>query len=806
MAPAFDVFLSHNSNDKPAVRKIAEALRDRGLRPWLDEWELVPGRVWQEALEEIIQTARSVAVLVGRDGLGSWENREMRSCLEEFVQRKLPVIPVLLPGAPAQPELPLFLRSFTWVDLRNGFTPEGLDRLSWGITGEKSAGPPGAGRRREVPLEFRVEPAAEGDLFTVRLNTGDREAQARFAFDFADKHLDNLLQRLENTQEPCSEDDLKEIGISLWAGLMNGAVGELFEALKRESGDGGARYLFRLNLPHPRIERLPWEALYFDDYEGGAGFLACHPDYAVVRSPFTKPRAAPPPLPVRDKLRILAVIPEGSGLEVDREWRQLERAVEPVHEQVHLERVSDRVTPDRLAETLRSGPWDVVHFIGHGQQMEGGRATVRLNSADPRESEKWIDGESFGHLFIGRGVRLVVLNCCQGATPSLYRRMSGLGPFLLRAGVPAVVAMRYEMPDVEAIRFSERFYQELLTGEEPGRVDLAVERARESLERNQSFDAARPFVTPVLFLVGAEQLFALAPVRRQVVVMPSPPPPRAAQALPEGLIRALREGRCVPVVGPRVLTAGAVRAAPPMADLRQLARTLAGSSYPHERDFRLCETAGDWMDALLLQWVCALVKKRCELYELTQAIQDVYATCQPPATLSLITEWPVPGIFYLHFDGLLEEAFSVHRRPVRVVYGVDEPVPAGNAPLLVHVRGSHRKAESIVLTEDDHDALWDRVGKMTPEITNLVRGHNGRSLLFLGISPRDPLVKRLFSKLLDGWSAKLRGPIFFVCREEEKEDPYWEEKAHPSSFHWIEGELESFVSALSRTLSRGGPA
>lgn len=802
MAPDFDVFLSHNSKDKPAVREIAEALRERGLRPWLDEWELIPGRVWQEALEETIQTVRSAAVLVGRDGLGSWEDREMRSCLEEFVHRDLPVIPVLLPGAPVKPELPLFLRSLTWVDLREGLTKEGLDRLAWGITGERSAGPQGARHRRDVSLDFRLEPAAEGDGFMVRLTVGNLEALAGFAFDFADKHLDTLLQRIDNTQEACSEDDLKEIGISLWAGLMTGAVGALFEELKQESGDR-ARYLFRFNLPHPRVELLPWETLYFDDYEGGAGFLACHPDYVVMRSPLVKPRAASPPSPVRGKLRILAVIPEGSGLEVDREWRQLERAVEPVRDQVELERLSDRVTPDRLAETLKSGPWDVVHFIGHGQQMEGGRATVRLNSADPGASEKWVDGESFGHLFVGRGVRLLVLNCCQGATPSLHRRMNGLGPFLLRAGVPAVVAMRYEMPDVEAIRFSERFYQELLTGEEPGRVDLAVESARESLERNQSFEAARPFVTPVLFLVSPERLFALEPVRRPVAVVPTLPPPPAATALPDGLIRALREGRCVPVVGPRVLTAGAVRAGLPMADVRQLARTLAGSSYPHERDFRLCEAAGDWMDAMLLQWVCALAKKSRELYELTQMIQDAYASCQPPPILSLMTEWSVPGIFYLHFDGLLEEAFSANRKPIRVVYGVDEPVPAGNAPLLVHVRGSHRKVESIVLTEDDHDALWERVGKMTPEITNLVRGYNGRSLLFLGINPRDPLVKRLFSKLLDGWSAKLRGPIFFVCREEERDDPYWEEKSHPSSFHWIEGELESFVTALSRAVSPG---
>jgi hypothetical protein len=49
----------------------------------------------------------------------------------------MPVIPVLLPGASAQPKLPLFLRQVTWVDLRGGLTPQGLDRLEWGVTGIK---------------------------------------------------------------------------------------------------------------------------------------------------------------------------------------------------------------------------------------------------------------------------------------------------------------------------------------------------------------------------------------------------------------------------------------------------------------------------------------------------------------------------------------------------------------------------------------------------------------------------------------------------------------------------------------------
>jgi nucleotide-binding universal stress UspA family protein len=141
-APVADaqVFLSHNSRDKPTVRQLAEALKARGLRVWLDEWELIPGRPWQEALEEMIKTAKCAAVLLGKDGLGPWEIPEMRGCLSEFVKRNMPVIPVLLPGASTQPDLPLFLQQFTWVDLREGLTDQGLDRLQWGITGKKPQG------------------------------------------------------------------------------------------------------------------------------------------------------------------------------------------------------------------------------------------------------------------------------------------------------------------------------------------------------------------------------------------------------------------------------------------------------------------------------------------------------------------------------------------------------------------------------------------------------------------------------------------------------------------------------------------
>ena len=137
MTKSFDVFLSHNSQDKPAVRELAAALRARGLRVWMDETELVPGRPWQPALEATIKTTRSAAVLIGKNGLGSWEKPEMWACLGESVKRKLPVIPVLLPTAPRNLELPMFLQNYTWVDLRGGLTEAGVDKVAWGITGVK---------------------------------------------------------------------------------------------------------------------------------------------------------------------------------------------------------------------------------------------------------------------------------------------------------------------------------------------------------------------------------------------------------------------------------------------------------------------------------------------------------------------------------------------------------------------------------------------------------------------------------------------------------------------------------------------
>jgi hypothetical protein len=139
MQDEFDVFLSHNSRDKPEVEKIGARLRTEELRVWLDKWELRPGFPWQEGLEQGVRTSRAVAVFVGAEGLGAWEQPEVQAFIARSKREQVPVIPVLLPGCPDSPPLTVFLEAFTWVDLRGGVTDDGFAQLLWGITGTKPA-------------------------------------------------------------------------------------------------------------------------------------------------------------------------------------------------------------------------------------------------------------------------------------------------------------------------------------------------------------------------------------------------------------------------------------------------------------------------------------------------------------------------------------------------------------------------------------------------------------------------------------------------------------------------------------------
>jgi len=145
----YDVFLSHNSQDKPQVEALAHRFGKRGFIPFLDRWCLVPGEPWQEAIEEALRASASCAVFLGPGDISPWHNEEMRAALDRQArERTFRVIPVLLPDAtrPDEEGLPLFLGGRTWVDFRHvGLEdPYAFHCLCCGIQGIAPGPPPEA--------------------------------------------------------------------------------------------------------------------------------------------------------------------------------------------------------------------------------------------------------------------------------------------------------------------------------------------------------------------------------------------------------------------------------------------------------------------------------------------------------------------------------------------------------------------------------------------------------------------------------------------------------------------------------------
>ncbi len=113
---AYDVFLSHNSNDKPRVRRLAKRLKEEGLRVWFDEWNVGPGDIIALKVEEGLEQSRVLLLCISPNALASgWVALERSTSIHRDPANKgRRFIPLLL----ADCELPDTLRRYKYVDFR----------------------------------------------------------------------------------------------------------------------------------------------------------------------------------------------------------------------------------------------------------------------------------------------------------------------------------------------------------------------------------------------------------------------------------------------------------------------------------------------------------------------------------------------------------------------------------------------------------------------------------------------------------------------------------------------------------------
>jgi hypothetical protein len=158
---------------------------------------------------------------------------------------------------------------------------------------------------------------------------------------------------------------------------------------------------------------------------------------------------------------------------------------------------------DRLqnAQNQRAG-YHVFHFIGHGR-IDRSKATGELALVDEYGRADWIDADRLGVMLKDHpSIRLVVLNSCEGAGSLTEDPSAGIAQRLVQSGVPAVIAMQFEITDAAAIEFGNRFYASLSIGKP---IDTAVADARKAIFLHGN-DVE--WGTPVLYLRSPDgQLF-----------------------------------------------------------------------------------------------------------------------------------------------------------------------------------------------------------------------------------------------------------------------------------------------------------
>lgn len=114
---SYHTFLSYNSKNTPEATKIHEYLHNSGVKVFFDKKVITLGDPFQKKLEEGLLASSSIIVLIGRGGIGPWQETEtyMSQIVDVARTKTLRTIPVFLPGAnPQDPNLgmPQFLNLF----------------------------------------------------------------------------------------------------------------------------------------------------------------------------------------------------------------------------------------------------------------------------------------------------------------------------------------------------------------------------------------------------------------------------------------------------------------------------------------------------------------------------------------------------------------------------------------------------------------------------------------------------------------------------------------------------------------------
>jgi hypothetical protein len=274
-------------------------------------------------------------------------------------------------------------------------------------------------------------------------------------------------QLKEILRQAPDEQNMRTVGSSLFESLFPTQIVKLWSRAKGKL-DNGTGLRLRLRIDSPGLIKMPWELLYEDEY------LGLRPRFPIVR--YLDLPDSPVPLAVDPPLRVLVAVAQPKDqprLDVKTELDSIQGALSQLADQVEVV-VLPAARREQVLSKLRDG-FHILHFIGHGaaNTQEG-----YLALEDKNGRTDLISASLIGNLVADSNLRLVILNACKTSAVGLGSTTGGVAHQMVKAGMPAVIAMQAAISDQAAIAFSHDFYEALVKG---WPVDAAIQEGRRGI-------------------------------------------------------------------------------------------------------------------------------------------------------------------------------------------------------------------------------------------------------------------------------------------------------------------------------------
>ena len=348
-------------------------------------------------------------------------------------------------------------------------------------------------------LDLLFERAGEGYRVRVLRSPAGEGQTVWFKRPFGDLELENLLLKIGGRSwartrrvDTAPVAAAKQLGGRLFQSVFTGPVGECLRRSTDRVHDDGATLRIRLRLSDClELATMPWEFLYDKDNDW---FVALSDATPVVRYMQMPIRVRPVRMTL--PLRILVIRSEPTdcpGLDLAAEWAQVKASLSDLSEAGAVT-VTDLAVPTlaELRRALMREQFHVLHYMGHGSftEQDGGS----LLFTDDAGHSKPVTGADLSVMIRDHtSLRLAVLNACDAGRTDPGDPFGGTADTLVRHGVPAVIAMQFEVTDTAAIEFAPALYGALAAGRP---VDSAVAEARKAIYAVSALEWA----TPVLHL------------------------------------------------------------------------------------------------------------------------------------------------------------------------------------------------------------------------------------------------------------------------------------------------------------------